>query len=297
MVCGMEAGTVLRIGELSRRSGVSAELLRAWERRYGLLQPTRSPGGLRLYSLEDLERVRRMRQNLAGGLAAAEAAALAVRPGHGGEPEQPAVDAAAARQGLAAALDEFDEVRAHAVLDEFLATATVDTVVTDLVLPYLHELGERWELGTASVAQEHFASNVLRGRLLGLARGWGRGFGPLAVLACVPGERHDLGLLGFGLVLRGRGWRVAYLGADTPLTSLDAATRVLDPDLVVLVAVLPDSLEPHLAQIRKIARRHQLALGGAGLTEDAARRVGAMVLPADLLAAADEVTRTARHPG
>lgn len=293
----METGTVLRIGELSRRSGVSAELLRAWERRYGLLQPTRSPGGLRLYSLEDLERVQRMRQNLAGGLAAAEAAALAVRPGRGGEPDQPAVDAAAARQELAAALDEFDEVRAHAVLDEFLATATVDTVVTDLVLPYLHELGERWELGTASVAQEHFASNVLRGRLLGLARGWGRGFGPLAVLACVPGERHDLGLLAFGLVLRGRGWRIAYLGADTPLTSLDAATRELDPDLVVLVAVLPDSLEPHLAQIRKIAKRHQLALGGAGLTEQAARRVGAMVLPADLLAAADEVTRTARGPG
>jgi hypothetical protein len=66
---------------------------------------------------------------------------------------------------------------------------------------------------------------------------------------------------------------------------------------VVLVAVLPDSLEPHLAQIRKIAKRHQLALGGAGLTEQGARRVGAMVLPADLLAAADEVTRTARRPG
>ena len=69
----------LRIGELSRRSGVSPELLRAWERRYGLLDPVRSPGGLRLYSLGDLERVRVMQQNLAEGLAAAEAAAAAVR--------------------------------------------------------------------------------------------------------------------------------------------------------------------------------------------------------------------------
>jgi DNA-binding transcriptional MerR regulator len=67
-------GELFRIGELSRRSGVSPELLRAWERRYGLLQPLRSPGGLRLYSSEDLDRVRVMREHLAGGLAAAEAA-------------------------------------------------------------------------------------------------------------------------------------------------------------------------------------------------------------------------------
>ena len=65
---------MLRIGELSRRSGVSPELLRAWERRYGLLDPTRSKGGLRLYSADDLERVQTMRRYLDGGMAAAEAA-------------------------------------------------------------------------------------------------------------------------------------------------------------------------------------------------------------------------------
>jgi DNA-binding transcriptional MerR regulator len=288
-----EAG-LFRIGELSRRSGVSPELLRAWERRYDLLRPTRSSGGLRLYSATDLERVQAMQRHLARGLAAAEAAALAVQPDAGAVGAPHPSDA---REELAAALAGFDEAAAHAVVDSLIARASLDAVLRDVVVPYLHDLGERWESGEVSVAQEHFASSVLRGRLLGLARGWGRGFGPLAVLACVPGERHDLGLLAFGLVLRGRGWRIAYLGADTPLTSLDAATRELDPDLVVLVAVLPDSLEPHLAQIRKIAKRHQLALGGAGLTEQGARRVGAMVLPADLLAAADEVTRTARRPG
>ena len=75
----MSEPSQLRIGELSRRSGVSPELLRAWERRYGLLDPIRSPGGLRLYSLSDLERVRVMQQHLADGLAAAEAAAAAVQ--------------------------------------------------------------------------------------------------------------------------------------------------------------------------------------------------------------------------
>ena len=103
IVSRVNGETVLRIGELSKRSGVSPELLRAWERRYGLLNPTRSSGGLRLYSLDDLERVRLMRQHLDGGLAAAEAAALVSRA-----PVGEKVDAAVAvgtrirglRQGL-----------------------------------------------------------------------------------------------------------------------------------------------------------------------------------------------------
>ena len=215
----------LRIGELSKRSGVSPDLLRAWERRYGLLQPTRSPGGLRLYSLGDLERVRLMQDHLAGGLAAAEAAALASRVEHHEPARRPVLPAGSSLRDLAQALDDFDEPRAQAVLDGLLALATVDALLTEVVLPYLRELGERWERGEASIAQEHFASAVLRGRLLGLARGWGRGLGPLALLACLPGEQHDLGLIAFGLALRARGWRIAYLGSDTPLETLDATAR------------------------------------------------------------------------
>ena len=77
--------------------------------------------------------------------------------------------------------------------------------------PYLHELGERWAHAKASVAQEHFASVLPRA----LARDWGRGRGPHALLACVPGDQHDLGLICFGLALRAHGWRITYLGADT----------------------------------------------------------------------------------
>ena len=106
----MEAG-LLRIGELSRRTGVSPELLRAWERRYELLKPMRSTGGLRLYSSDDLERVTRMQQHLADGLAAAEAAALAsARPA---EMDGLAFDAAAVRHDLGAALESFDDAYAR----------------------------------------------------------------------------------------------------------------------------------------------------------------------------------------
>jgi len=285
--------TMLRIGELSRRSGVSPELLRAWERRYGLLRPTRSAGGLRLYSLEDLERVRQMRRHLADGLAAAQAAALAA-PQAGAEPVEVALDTASVRHELARAHEAFDEPRAQSLVDDLLAATTVDVLVAEVILPYLHELGDRWERGEASVAQEHFASNVLRGRLLGLARGWGRGIGPLALLACVPGERHDLGLLGFGLVLRSRGWRIAFLGADTPLATLDATARAVVPDLVVLTVVAADGLQPHLAELRELGQRYRLALGGRGVGTEAAEEIGALGLGTELVDAADEMTALVR---
>jgi DNA-binding transcriptional MerR regulator len=286
----VESETVLRIGELSKRSGVSPELLRAWERRYGLLRPTRSSGGLRLYSLEDLERVRLMRQHLAEGLAAAEAAALVSRPTLGDEAARPALRPASARGDLADALDNFDEPRAQAVIDRLLAAATVDALLTDVVLPYLHELGERWQRGEVSVAQEHFASTVLRGRLLGLARGWGRGLGPLALLACLPGERHELGLIAFGLALRSRGWRIAYLGSDTPLDTIDKAARVLAPALVVLNAVTDERVRPVAAQLRTLAEQHPLALGGSGANVGDAAELGALILTDDPIAAAERVT-------
>jgi len=286
----MTSDGVLRIGELSKRAGVSPELLRAWERRYGLLRPTRSGGGLRLYSPADVERVRLMQQHLAEGVAAAEAAALALRAGVGQEAAPAALHPAALRDDLAGALDRFDEPRAQEILDRLLAVATVDTLLSDVVLPYLHELGDRWERGEASIAQEHFASSVLRGRLLGLARGWGLGFGPVAVLACLPGEQHDLGLIAFGLALRARGWRIVYLGSDTPIETIEETSRQLDPSLIVLNAVTDESVRPLVTQLGALAGRHRLALGGAGARNGALEANGVLALTGDPIAAATNVT-------
>jgi len=278
---------LLRIGELSRRSGVTPELLRAWERRYGLLRPARSQGGLRLYSFEDLERVRLMQHHLARGLAAAEAAVLATdQPVEASGTQTPLADA---KDELADALAAFDEARAHAVLDSLLATATIDTVLATVVMPYLRELGERWERGSVSIAQEHFASSVLRGRLLGLARGWGRGLGPRVVLACAPGEQHDLGLIAFGLALRARGWRVVYLGANTPLTSVADAANASDADLVVVSAVTPKRFGEHGDELRELARGQRLCLGGAGAAQ-AALDLDVELLSGDAVEEAERVT-------
>jgi DNA-binding transcriptional MerR regulator len=260
----MADGGHLRIGELSRRSGVSPELLRAWERRYGLLEPSRSSGGLRLYSHEDLARVQAMRQHLAAGLAAAEAATMARQ---GAEAADSYRRPEGALRQLERALSRFDEGAVHMVMDTLLARLSLDTILQEVVVPYLHDLGERWERGEASVAQEHFASSLLRGRLLGLARGWGRGLGPRAMLACAPGEQHDLGLIAFGLALRDRGWRIVYLGPDTPLESIADAARLSRPASVVVSSVDAHAFRRHAESLTELAGDYRLFLGGAGAAQ------------------------------
>jgi MerR family transcriptional regulator, light-induced transcriptional regulator len=284
------AHEVLRIGELSKRVGVSPELLRAWERRYGLLRPSRSAGGLRLYSPTDVERVALMQQHLAEGLAAAEAAALARREAVDEEAARTALRPAAIREELSEALDAFDEPRAQAILDRLLALATLDTLLSEVLVPYLQELGQRWERGEASIAQEHFAASVVRGRMLGLARGWGLGLGPAAVLACLPGEQHDLGLIAFGLALRSRGWRIVYLGPDSPIDTVADASRQIEPNLVVLNAVSRDRVRPVLPKLRALARRHTLAVGGAAADDGTLEKNGILALTGDPTAEAARVT-------
>jgi DNA-binding transcriptional MerR regulator len=281
---------VLRIGELSRRLGVSDHVLRAWESRYGLLQPARSAGGFRLYSEADESRIRRMQAHLAHGLSAAEAARTVLGEDSGAAGPRRAAPAASELPGdLRQALDTFDEPAAQAALDRLVSDLSLAAVLRDVVLPYLTELGARWESGTASIAQEHFASNLIRGRLAGLARGWGNGHGPRAVLACPPGELHDLALMVFGIVLNRNGWRIDYLGMNTPVEELTRTVDARRPDLVVLAATLPENLEPHATQLTALAQRAPLALAGAGATPQIAGAVGARLLTSDPVTEAENI--------
>jgi MerR family transcriptional regulator, light-induced transcriptional regulator len=268
---------VLRIGELSRRVGVSPEVLRAWERRYGLLRPTRTEGGFRLYSAADEERVRHMLALQEQGLSTA----VAARAASADEPLATSSPARDLRAGLAEALDRFDEAAANRIFDRALATLTLDTLLQEIVLDYLADLGERWSAGSASIAQEHFSTNVIRGRLLGLARDWGQGSGPLAVLACPPGELHDLGLICFGLALRARGWRIAFFGADTPVDTLLRTAADLRPDLVVLTAAAPRRFSRIASELRELGGAARLAIAGAGATTALAASVHAELLDGD----------------
>ena len=278
---------VVRIGELSRRVGVPVESLRAWERRYGLLAPSRTQGGFRLYGEDDVARVLAMRANLDRGFSAAEAARLALADAVGESSPAPVRSAGE----LEAALDRFDESAAQAALDQLFATLTLDVLLRDVLLPYLHELGERWERGDVSVAQEHFASNLVRGRLMALARSWDRGAGPRALIACAEGELHDLPLLSFGLVLRGHGWRISYLGADTPVASIVDAATTLAPDAVVVSGTVTGVFDPITTRLREVALHAPLYVSGAAATEQIAERAHGTMLNHDLVAAAERLAR------
>ncbi|HET9287547.1 MAG TPA: B12-binding domain-containing protein [Gaiella sp.] len=276
---------VLRIGELSRRVGVPVESLRAWERRYGLLAPSRTPGGFRLYGEDDVARVLAMRAHLGNGLSAAEAARLALAE-EVGETTAAPIPIADANE-LEAALDRFDETAAQRALDRLLATLTLDVVLRDVLMPYLHELGQRWEQGEATVAQEHFASNLVRGRLTALARSWDRGTGPRALLACAEGELHDLPLLAFGLALREQGWRINYLGADTPVASVVEAAQVLAPAAVVISGTTSGAFDESATRLREVTLHAPLWIAGAAASARVARKAHAAHLGGDVVQAAE----------
>ena len=286
----------LRIGELSQRTGVSPELLRAWERRYGLLRPSRSPGGFRLYTSADEVRVRQMKSHLARGVAAAEAARLADRDE---TTEAPTGSMDGLRTDLTRCLEGFDESASQRVLDRALASFSVETVISEILIPYLDELGEKWAAGEVTVAQEHFASNLIRSRLLALARSWDAGVGPRALLACPEGELHDLGSVLFGVALGRRGWRITFLGANTPLSTVIETAQRVRPDAIVLAITDPRYAMGLEDDLRSLATEHRLILAGRA-APDIAASVGAELAALDPVEAAAQLAEDRRpdsaHP-
>ncbi len=275
--------------------GVRVDTLRAWERRYGLLSPHRSAGGFRLYSGDDEAIVRAMLSEIDRGYPPAQAAKLALawaerRDGRTGEPPaapdpSAATAAPTGRTHLAAirteldrALVGFDGRRAHQIIDALIAEFTLNAALRDVLLPCLRQIGEGWAAGTVTIAQEHFASQLIRERLLGLARDWDQGRGPRAVLACPPAERHDIGLICFGLVLSRNGWRVTFLGPDTPATALSEAATTLSPDLIVLTATVEERFTPITEPLHALAAGTDLVLAGPGATPAVASATGATLL-------------------
>jgi DNA-binding transcriptional MerR regulator/methylmalonyl-CoA mutase cobalamin-binding subunit len=260
-----------RIKEFAAIVGVPEATLRAWERRYDLLAPQRSSGGFRLYSPADERRIRSMQAHMARGLAAAQAATLAVA-----ESSVPIVAPARLEElvdALLGAADAFDATRFDALLDSAFGYGHLPAI-RDVVLPVLVEVGTRWERADMTVGHEHFVSHLIERRLLALANGWEAGQGPLALLACPSGERHTLGLVCFGLLLADRGWRISYLGADTPIDQVVNVGASLRPEAVILCALDPRHLAHSGAAIAGLGREHHTILAGSGASVELAERLG-----------------------
>lgn len=285
----------VRVGELARRVGVAPETLRAWERRYGVLRPSRTPGGYRVYGADDELRAQRMRELIESGWAAGQAAHAVTADE---DWRMPATHAAtppvgAAADELVTALVGFDCAAGQAAFDRVFAERSMDAALRDVVLPALHEIGELWACGKITVAQEHFATELITGRLRGLGREWDHGLGPRAILACPGGERHDIGLLCCGLALHRRGWRVTYLGPDTPADALNSAVTAVDPALVVIGAAQRHPLRLAARSLAQLAERVTVAVGGAGANSELAAAARARLLRGDPVTAAAALTEDA----
>jgi len=249
----MTEDPLYNIGVVTRVTGVPIPTLHAWERRYGFPQAARTTGGHRLYSEKDIARLRWVKSQVDSGLAVSRAIAAArsleadgrlFLPAASETGAQPGQNPAAAslRDGLLEALTHHDLATADRLMGEMLAFYSPEDLTLDVIGPALAQIGDAWEHGKITVATEHLASNYLRHRLLmWMVTGPTPKPGNPIVLACGPGEWHEGSLLMLGVLLRRRGWPVAYLGQNVPFHDLSNFIKDINPPAIVLVSMRDES--------------------------------------------------------
>lgn len=216
-------GSLLPIRTVANRTGVNPVTLRAWERRYRLLTPQRTPKGHRLYSEEDVELIRHVLELLDQGISISQVKPLLEQaPGQAAPPRGESGEAwNSYQQKMLAAIEAFDEHALDGIYNDALSLYPVDLVNQHLTTPLLRILGERWKESQTGIAEEHFFSVYLRNKLgTRIHHINQRSGGPMLLLACLPGELHEIGLLFFALSSVNFGYRVLVLGANTPLEQL-----------------------------------------------------------------------------
>lgn len=225
---------------VAEQLGLAPGTLRAWEQRYGVVHPTRSEGGYRLYDDADLDALRTMAQLVAEGMAPAQAAEQ-VRSGRFAPTETARRDDTAPGmpdpRALVAASRVYDIRALEGALDTAFASARFENVVDMWLMAAMAEVGDAWASGDLDVSQEHFVSAGVMRRLAAAydAAGHARG-GRHVVTGLAPGATHEIATLAFATMLRRAGLRVTYLGPDLPVASWVEAVRTIRPDAVVIGA-------------------------------------------------------------
>lgn len=284
-----ERSELYPIGTIASLTGVKPITLRAWERRYGLIEPVRTSSGRRMYTRDDIDLINRVVAMLDRGMrigqVQAEIKAQDRREqgtfGDDGDP------ASAIRRRMTAAIIRFDEDALEDTYNEALSLYSVDVVTRDVLTPLLVALGERWRAGTGSIAEEHFFGFYLRNKLGARFHHRSRGeHGPRLLAACLPNEQHENGLLLLALSLNERGHRMVLLGANMPLEEVPAAARQARCDGVVLSGSLDPSPELLAVQLPRVvgASKVPIIVGGRASVRchDMIRAAGAEPVGDDL---------------
>jgi MerR family transcriptional regulator, light-induced transcriptional regulator len=253
----------LNIAALSRRTGVAPDTLRKWEQRYRILRPMRTAGGQRRYDERDVARVEWLCERLREGYRIGEAASLL-----GTVEVSTARTADAHLRTILATVDAGDAAEIGLLVDQAFALHGVDDTLEQILRPLLETVGERWQRGELGVAEEHLVSEAVRSRLGHLLADTGGGVRGTAVLACPAGERHELGLMMLAIALRRDGWKVVYLGADTPLDEAVGVARQQSARLLAIsCTVARPSMLPESEGLEVVVGGAAVAAFTGGLAE------------------------------
>ncbi len=250
---------------VSRRTGLTAHVIRAWEKRYSAVTPHRTDTNRRLYSEEDVERLRLLRDATAAGHSIGQIAQLPLDqlqellartdPHPARDDSVPPVDPKQFLVRCLEATKEFDGEALEATLDKASVALSQPELIEGLVVPFLHEVGELWSQGKLRAANEHLASAVVRtllGRLKDSFRPSERS--PKLVVTTPPAQLHELGALIVTVTAASAGWRVYYLGPNLPSQEIAAAANENRARAVALSIVYPPD-DPHLgAELRQLRR-------------------------------------------
>jgi len=267
---------LFNIGAVSRMTDIAETTLRVWERRYDFPKSTRTAGGHRLYSQQDVLRLQWVKLRIDEGMQTSQAIrSLQHMEREGDILPQPVAQQVGStdslellHQRLLDALLAHDADQANQVLGDALALYPMETLISDMIAPTLSDVGTAWSMGQINVATEHFATNHLRHHLLMWMR-----TGPPSyrvnpvVLACAPGELHEGSLLMLAVLLRRLRWPVIYLGQTMPLSDLATFVAEVEAAVVVFVAMTEETafaLAEWTHWLPEAARTHRPLVGFGG---------------------------------
>ena len=284
------------IRAISELTGVPTTTLRAWERRYGLLKPTRTAKGHRLYSSEDIDLIKEIVMLLKSGRTISEAIRIIKNP----ELNATAVSKtdghwAVYQQRMLKSIENFNEQNLDTTYNEVLSIYPIDMVTEEVIIPVLTVLGERWQERDAGIAEEHFFSAFLRNKLgARLHHESRRSRGSRILVACLPGEFHELGILLFCIAAIGHGYQILYLGTNMPPSQLSKVIERTDVSAVLLSGtrtdLWQDEVEP---EFRKNIKSLKIPFMFGGELSEAYRArlesLGAYVLGSDHVKAMEKM--------
>lgn len=277
------------IRTVSDLTDVNAITLRAWERRYGLFEPVRKASGHRLYTQAHIDLITRVVGLLDRGMRIGQIKAQLEAENSEFMTSDQVVNDTWKRyvDRMIAAVIQFNEVGLEGVYGEALALYPIDKVTEKLLMPLLAELGRRWEKDEGSIAEEHFFGFYLRNKLGARFHHRVRAVkGPKLLLSCLPGDRHETGLLLFALTANAAGYQAILLGADMPLDDLPGVANKTGCQAIILSGFLHPGTKLLEQALPALARQSKVPvfLGGhaSAQVHDMVKRAGVNVLGTDL---------------